>query len=65
MANKNGTRAKGFVLTLEEYDKLKTLLNEKAKILGKRRNGKDKKETETSVLLRLLEITKEPFWYEI
>ena len=61
MANKNGTRAKGFVLTLEEYDKLKNLLNEKSKILGKRRNGKDKKETETSVLLRLLEITKEPF----
>ena len=44
MANKSGTRAKGFVLTLEEYDKLKNLLNEKAKILGKRRNGKDKKE---------------------
>ena len=61
MANKSGTRAKGFVLTLEEYDKLKNLLNEKSKILGKRRNGKDKKETETSVLLRLLEITKEPF----
>ena len=61
MANKNGTRAKGFVLTLEEYDKLKNLLNEKAKILGKLRNGKDKKETETSVLLRLLKITKEPF----
>lgn len=61
MANKNGTRAKGFVLTLEEYDKLTKLLKEKAKILGKRRNGKDKKETETSVLLRLLEITKEPF----
>ena len=61
MANKNGTRAKGFVLTLEEYDKLKNLLNEKSKILGKRRNGKDKKETETSVLLRLLGITKEPF----
>ena len=61
MANKLGTRAKGFVLTLEEYDKLKNLLNEKSKILGKRRNGKDKKETETSVLLRLLEITKEPF----
>ena len=61
MANKLGTRAKGFVLTLEEYDKLKNLLNEKSKILGKRRNGKDKKETETSVLLRLLKITKEPF----
>ena len=61
MANKLGTRAKGFALTLEEYDKLKNLLNEKAKILGKQRNGKDKKETETSVLLRLLEITKEPF----
>ena len=61
MANKLGTRAKGFVLTLEEYDKLKNLLNEKSKILGKRRNGKDKKETETSVLLRLLGITKEPF----
>ena len=61
MANKSGTRAKGFVLTLEEYDKLKNLLNEKGKILGKKRNGKDKKETETSVLLRLLEITKEPF----
>ena len=61
MANKSGTRAKGFVLTLEEYDKLKNLLNEKSKILGKRRNGKDKKETETSVLLRLLGITKEPF----
>ena len=61
MANKLGTRAKGFVLTLDEYDKLKNLLNEKAKIIGKRRNEKDKKETETSVLLRLLEITKEPF----
>lgn len=61
MANKNGTRAKGFVLTLEEYEKLKNLLNEKAVIIGKRRNGKDKKETETSVLLRLLGITKEPF----
>ena len=61
MANKSGTQAKGFVLTLEEYDKLKNLLNEKAKIIGKQRNGKDKKETETSVLLRLLEITKEPF----
>lgn len=61
MANKSGTRAKGFVLTLEEYDKLKNLLSEKSKTLGKRRNGKDKKETETSVLLRLLEITKEPF----
>ena len=61
MANKSGTRAKGFVLTLEEYDKLKNLLNEKGKILGKKRNGKDKKETETSVLLRLLGITKEPF----
>ena len=61
MTNKLGTRAKGFVLTLEEYDKLKNLLNEKAEIIGKRRNGKDKKETETSVLLRLLGITKEPF----
>ena len=61
MANKLGTRAKGFVLTLEEYDKLKNLLNEKSIIIGKRRNGKDKKETETSVLLRLLGITKEPF----
>ena len=61
MANKSGTRAKGFVLTLDEYDKLKNLLNEKAKIIGKKRNGKDKKETETSVLLRLLGITKEPF----
>ena len=61
MANKSGTRAKGFVLTLEEYDKLKNLLNEKSKIIGKRRNGKDKKETETSVLLRLLGITEKPF----
>ena len=61
MANKNGTRAKAFVLTLEEYDKLKNILNEKAKIIGKRRNGKDKKETETSTLLRLLGITKDPF----
>ena len=61
MANKLGTRAKGFVLTLDEYDKLKNLLNEKAKIIGKRRKKKKKKETETSVLLRLLEITKEPF----
>ena len=61
MANKLGTRTKGFVLTPYEYTKLKNLLNEKAKILGKRRNGKDKKETETSVLLRLLKITKEPF----
>ena len=61
MANKLGTRTKGFVLTLDEYDKLKNILNEKSKIIGKRRNGKDRKETETSVLLRLLEITKEPF----
>ena len=61
MANKSGTRAKGFVLTLEEYDKLKNILNENSKTIGKRRNGKDKKETETSVLLRLLGITKEPF----
>ena len=61
MANKTGTRAKGFVLTLDEYDKLKNLLNEKAKTIGKRRNGKHKKDTETSVLLRLLGITKEPF----
>ena len=61
MTNKLGTRAKGFVLTLDEYDKLKNLLNEKSIIIGKRRNGKDKKETETSVLLRLLGITKEPF----
>ena len=61
MANKNGTRAKAFVLTPYEYGQLKNLLNEKAKIIGKRRNGKDKKETETSVLLRLLGITKEPF----
>ncbi len=61
MTNKLGTRAKGFVLTHDEYDKLKNLLNEKSIIIGKRRNGKDKKETETSVLLRLLGITKEPF----
>ena len=61
MANKSGTRTKAFVLTYDEFDKVKKLLNEKAKILGKRRNGKDKKETETSVLLRLLGITKEPF----
>ena len=61
MANKIGTRTKAFVLTRDEFDKVKNLLNEKAKIIGKRRNGKDKKETETSVLLRLLKITKEPF----
>lgn len=61
MANKNGTRTKAFVLTYEEFDKVKNLLNEKAVIIGKRRNGKEKKETETSVLLRLLGITKEPF----
>ena len=61
MANKLGTRTKAFVLTYEEFDKVKKLLNEKAVIVGKRRNGKEKKETETSVLLRLLGITKEPF----
>ena len=61
MANKLGTRTKAFVLTYDEFDKVKNLLNENSKIIGKRRNGKDKKETETSVLLRLLEITKEPF----
>ena len=61
MANKLGTRTKAFVLTFDEFDKVKKLLNEKAVIVGKRRNGKDKKETETSVLLRLLGITKEPF----
>ena len=61
MANKLGTRTKAFVLTYDEFDKVKKLLNEKSVIVGKRRNGKDKKETETSVLLRLLEITKEPF----
>ena len=42
-------------------DKTKNLLNEKYKIIGKRRNGKNKKETETSVLLRLLGITEKPF----
>ena len=61
MANKLGTRTKAFVLTYDEFDKVKNLLNKNSKIIGKRRNGKDKKETETSVLLRLLEITKEPF----
>ena len=61
MANKLGTRTKAFVLTYDEFDKVKKLLNEKSVIVGKRRNGKDKKETETSVLLRLLGITKEPF----
>ena len=61
MANKLGTRTKAFVLTYDEFDKVKKLLNEKAVIVGKRRNGKNKKETETSVLLRLLGITKEPF----
>lgn len=61
MANKNGTRTKAFVLTHEEFDKVKNLLNEKAEIVGKRRNGNEKKETETSVLLRLLGITTEPF----
>lgn len=61
MANKLGTRTKAFVLTYDEFDKVKNLLNEKAVIVGKRRNGNDKKETETSVLLRLLGITKEPF----
>ena len=61
MANKIGTRTKAFVLTYDEFDKVKNLLNEKAVIVGKRRNGKDKKETETSVLLRLLEITEKPF----
>ena len=61
MANKNGTRAKAFVLTPYEYGQLKRLLNEKAKIIGKQRNGKDKKETESSILLCLLGITKELF----
>ena len=61
MANKLGTRTKAFVLTYDEFDKVKNFLNENSKIIGKRRNGKDKKETETSVLLRLLGITKEPF----
>ena len=61
MANKLGTRTKAFVLTHDEFDKVKKLLNEKAVIVGKRRNGKEKKETETSVLLRMLGITKEPF----
>lgn len=61
MANKLGTRTKAFVLTYDEFDKVKNLLNENSKIIGKRRNGKNKKETETSVLLRLLGITKEPF----
>lgn len=61
MANKLGTRTKAFVLTYDEFDKVKKLLNEKAVIVGKRRNGKEKKETETSVLLRLLDITTEPF----
>ena len=61
MANKLGTRTKAFVLTYDEFDKVKNFLNENSKIIGKRRNGKDKKETETSVLLRLLEITIEPF----
>ena len=61
MANKLGTRTKAFVLTYDEFDKVKNLLNKNSKTIGKRRNGKDKKETETSVLLRLLEITKEPF----
>lgn len=61
MANKLGTRTKAFVLTYDEFDKVKKLLNEKSVIVGKRRNGKEKKETETSVLLRLLGITKEPF----
>ena len=61
MANKLGTRTKAFVLTYDEFDKDKNLLNENSKIIGKRRNGKNKKETETSVLLRLLGITKEPF----
>ena len=61
MANKLGTRTKAFVLTYDEFDEVKNLLNENSKIIGKRRNGKNKKETETSVLLRLLGITKEPF----
>ena len=61
MTNKNATKTKKKVLTPYEYGQLKNLLNEKAKIIRKRRNGKDKKETETSVLLRLLEITIEPF----
>ena len=61
MANKLGTRTKAFVLTYDEFDKIKNLLNENSKIIGKRRNGKNKKETETSVLLRLLGITEKPF----
>ena len=61
MANKLGTRTKAFVLTYDEFDKVKNILNENSKIIGKRRNGKDKKETETSVLLRLLGITEKPF----
>lgn len=61
MANKLGTRTKAFVLTYDEFDKVKNLLNENSKIVGKRRNGKNKKETETSVLLRLLRITEKPF----
>ena len=61
MANKLGTRTKAFGLTYDEFDKVKNLLNENSKIIGKRRNGKNKKETETSVLLRLLGITEKPF----
>ena len=61
MANKLGTRTKAFVLTYDEFDKVKNLLNKNSKTIGKRRNGKNKKETETSVLLRLLGITEKPF----
>ena len=61
MANKFGTRTKAFVLTYDEFDKVKNLLNKNSKTIGKRRNGKNKKETETSVLLRLLGITEKPF----
>ena len=65
MANKKGTRTKAFVLTFDEFDKVKEMLDNNKKKFGSYDTGREKKETETSVLLRLLGITKEPFWYEI
>ena len=61
MANKKGTRTKAFVLTFDEFDKLKEMLDNNKQKFGSYDTGREKKETETSVLLRLLGITKEPF----
>lgn len=61
MANKKGTRTKAFVLTFDEFDKLKEVLDNNKKKFGSYDTGREKKETETSTLLRLLGITKEPF----